>query len=128
MRVLIVWFIAAAQSTTIHGVYTKAQAVRGERVYGEACARCHAPNLMGGEGSPALAGEEFLSRWNGKSAGDLFERTRKTMPSDDPASLSRQQYADLIAYLLSANAYAPGEQELPRELPALNQIRIEVRK
>ena len=129
MRALMFWFMAFAQSVTNSGVYTKEQALRGERIYGESCARCHAPNLMGGEGgSPALAGEEFLSRWTGKSAGDLFEVTRKTMPTDDPAGLSRQQYTDLIAYLFRANAFPPGEKELPRDLPALNQIRIEAKK
>jgi mono/diheme cytochrome c family protein len=125
MRVLIFCFMAAVQSTTNSGIYTKAQAARGERLYAESCARCHAPNLMGGEGSPALAGDEFLARWTGKTVADLFERTRKTMPTDDPASLSRQQYADLVAYLFNANAFPPGQLELSRDLPALNQIRIE---
>ena len=32
------------------------------------------------ESPPPLAGGEFLSNWNGLTVGDLFERTRKTMP------------------------------------------------
>ncbi len=129
MRALILCLIVIAESTTNSGIYTKEQALRGERSYGESCARCHGANLMGGEGgSPALTGEEFLSRWTGKSAGDLFEGTRKTMPTDDPAGLPRQQYADLVAYLFQANGFPAGDRELPRDLPALNQIRIEKKK
>ena len=50
------------------------------------------------------------------------------MPTDDPASLSRQQYADLTAYIFSVSGFPAGERELPRDLPALNQISIETRK
>ena len=120
--------VAAASRSVLDGVYTKAQAVRGQTVYREECAKCHSENLAGGEGSPSLVGEEFTSKWIGKSVNSLFELTRKTMPSDDPARLSRRQYADLIAYLLSANEYPAGEKELGNAPEALNNIRIEARK
>ena len=57
------------------GVYTEAQAKRGAAGYAEQCASCHGDQLTGGEMAPPLAGGEFLSNWNGLSAGELFERT-----------------------------------------------------
>ena len=138
VKPVIVWFcivvssltcaVAAASRSVLDGVYTKAQAVRGQAVYREECAKCHAENLTGGEGSPGLVGEEFTSKWSGKSVNSLFELTRKTMPSDDPARLSRRQYADLIAFLRSANEYPAGEKELGNTPEALNDIRFEARK
>jgi len=110
------------------GVYTREQARRGQTVYGQECARCHAQNLAGGENSPALAGAEFLARWYGKTAGALYENMRTTMPQDDPADLSTRQYADLLAYILSANEFPPGDKELDRDAAVLNEIRIEPKK
>ena len=119
---------AAASRSVWDGVYTKAQAVRGQTTYREECAKCHSENLTGGEEAPALTGHEFLNKWDGKTAGDLFEVTRKTMPSDDPGGLSRRQYADIVAYLLGANEFPAGEKELESTAAALNDIRIEIKR
>jgi mono/diheme cytochrome c family protein len=119
---------AAVPRSVWDGVYTKQQAGRGQSAYREACLKCHGENLMGGEGAPALAGDEFLHHWNGKTAGELFELIRKTMPSEDPGSLSRRQYADVVAYILSVNEFPGGEKELESETESLNDIRIEARR
>jgi mono/diheme cytochrome c family protein len=118
----------AASRSVWDGVYTKQQAMRGQTAYREECLKCHAENLAGGEAAPALVGDEFLQKWNGKTAGALYELMRKTMPSDDPGGLSTRQYADMLAYIFSANQFPAGEKELDRELPSLNEIRIETRK
>ena len=115
----------AAARSVWDGVYTKAQAQRGQAVYQQECAKCHGQNLAGGEAAPRLTGAEFLKNWNGKTAGALYERTRKTMPSDDPGNLSTRQYADLVAYMLGANEFPAGEKELDRDPASLNEIRIE---
>ena len=47
------------------------------------------------------------------------------MPLDKPGKLSRQQNADVIAFMLKANMWPAGTTELPRELGALKQIRIQ---
>jgi mono/diheme cytochrome c family protein len=79
------------------GVFNAAQAARGAAVYRESCARCHGQDLSGGENSPALAGAGFLARWSGKSAADFLERTRRTMPTDNPGGLTAAQYAGVVA-------------------------------
>jgi mono/diheme cytochrome c family protein len=119
---------AAVSRSVWDGVYTKQQAGRGQSAYREECLKCHADNLMGSEAGPALAGDEFLRKWNGKTAGELFESIRKTMPSEDPGNLSRRQYADLVAYILSVNEFPGGQKELASDTALLNEIRIEAKR
>src|SRR5690349_3241836 len=93
---------AAAQSRPAwDGAFTAPQADRGHTAYNENCARCHGAALAGGESTPPLTGAAFLSRWTGKSAPELLDRTRRTMPTDNPGGLTARQYADIVAYVLS---------------------------
>ena len=110
------------------GVYSEAQAVRGGEAYRQACVNCHGPELEGADMTPPLTGGTFTSNWNDLTLGDLFERIRATMPLDQPGTLSRQQNADLVAFLLRANQWPAGTTELSRELGALKQIRIQSSK
>jgi cytochrome c len=109
-------------------VYTKEQANRGLATYREECLKCHGESLGGGEAGPPLAGEEFLRKWNGKTVGDLSAVIRKTMPLDDPGNLSSREYLDIVAYILSMNEFPTGQKELDRDVAALNEIRIEMKR
>jgi len=119
--------VAAARSVW-DGVYTNEQAKRGRTTYAETCLKCHGENLGGGEAGPALAGDEFRGKWNGRTAGDLFGLVRKTMPSDDPGGLSNREYSDLVAYIFSVNEFPVGQNELSRDVSVLNEIRIEAKR
>ncbi|HUI55224.1 MAG TPA: cytochrome c [Bryobacteraceae bacterium] len=110
------------------GVYTEEQARRGEALGGKECASCHGAGLTGGEEAPALAGDAFLANWNGLTVGDLFDRIRKTMPQDNPGRLTRQQDADILAYMLALNRFPAGKTELPPQSEVLQQIKIETVK
>ena len=110
------------------GVYTDAQAKRGQPLYNEQCGSCHGATLEGGESAPALAGGEFLSNWNGLSVGDLFERMRTSMPQNKPGKLSREVNADILAYMLSANQFPTGKTELAHQTEVLKDIRIDATK
>jgi len=110
------------------GVYTDAQAKRGEAIYYERCAACHGSDLEGGDMTPALVGGVFTSNWNDLSVGDLFERIRISMPLDRPSSLSRQQTADVVGFLFKANRWPAGATELPRDLEPLKEITIQAVK
>jgi quinoprotein glucose dehydrogenase len=110
------------------GVYTAEQSRRGETAYLQACASCHGTGLEGGDMTPALVGGGFTSNWNDLTAGDLFERIRTTMPLDNPGRLSRQQNADVIAFVLKANDWPAGTTELASDPAALKQIRIQAAK
>jgi sugar lactone lactonase YvrE/mono/diheme cytochrome c family protein len=124
---LLVASAPSAQETaksTWDGIYTDAQAERGAAAYAQHCQACHGAQLAGtGEAKP-LAGPEFLSSWDGLSLGELFERTRATMPLDSPASLAREQYADILAYMLKFNGFPAGQAELDKRTEVLNAIRL----
>jgi mono/diheme cytochrome c family protein len=110
------------------GAYTEEQAKRGEALYQKECKSCHGVALAGGESSPPLTGGAFLSNWNGLTLGDLFERIRKTMPQNTPGKLNRQQNADVLAFVLSANKFPAGKAELSRQTEFLKEIRFEAVK
>jgi mono/diheme cytochrome c family protein len=119
--------IGASQSqrSVWNGVFTAEQAQRGQARYKESCASCHGDTLEGGESAPPLAGGEFLANWNTLTVGDLFDRTRSTMPQNKPGSLNREANAEIMAYLLSANQFPAGKEALPQSSEILKEIRIE---
>ena len=110
------------------GVYTDEQAKRGEEVYHKECAACHGDLLTGGESAPPLTGGAFQANWNGLSLGDLFDRIRKTMPQGKPGRLTRQQDADVLAFLLTINKFPAGKTELYRQSEMHKEIRFEAKK
>jgi S-disulfanyl-L-cysteine oxidoreductase SoxD len=110
------------------GVYTQGQAKRGESVYAERCVQCHGVDLNGGDSVPQLAGTDFLSTWNTKTVGDLFDRIRTSMPSDKPGTLKRQQASDILAYVLSVNKFPAGNAELDTDSQSLQQIQFDAFK
>jgi quinoprotein glucose dehydrogenase len=119
---------AQAPRSLWDGVYTQEQAKRGEIAYVERCARCHGADLTSGDAVPPLAGTEFLSTWNTKTVGDLFDRIRKTMPADKPGSISRQQGSDIVAYVLNVNKFPAGSAELGTQSELLKQIQFDAFK
>lgn len=114
----VVWavsaWVAAAQGgvSVWEGVYTAAQARRGEALYTTHCGGCHGAALTGLEAAPALVGDTFNATWEGAPLADLFERIRATMPQTRPGSLTRTQNADVLAYILQVAKYPAGEREL----------------
>ena len=114
--------------TTWDGVYTEAQAKRGQELYAAKCSKCHTDTLVGDGTATALTGTGFAANWDGVSLGEMAERTRTTMPDDDPGKLSRQQVADVIAFVLKFNKFPVGETELPSQIEALNPIKYVVTK
>jgi mono/diheme cytochrome c family protein len=114
---------AQAQRRTIwDGVFTEAQAARGQDGYLEACARCHADDLLGVDDAPPLLGEPFLGRFNRLTADDVVQTIRRTMPQDAPDSLGSSAYVDLVSYLFKANGSPAGAVELPTDRSALQQV------
>ena len=116
---------ASAKRTVWDGVYTEAQARRGEAVYKLSCASCHGVALEGIEMAGPLTGARFTANWNGVTVGDLLERVKVSMPNDRPGTLSRQQTADVLAYVFNVNRFPAGKAELARQTEVLKQIKFE---
>src|ERR1019366_6705194 len=105
-----VW--AQSAPSVLDGVYTEAQAAKGQSEFAQNCAACHGSGLSGNGEAPALVGAEFISDWAGLSLGELYDRIRTTMPQDTPGKLSRDQYAVILAYVLKANGYPAGQKDM----------------
>lgn len=106
------------------GAYTDAQAHRGETLYGQYCLVCHGPDLMGGETAPPLVGGQFQSNWNELSLDDLFERIRTSMPLNAPGTLSKEQTADVLSFVLSKGGYPSGKGELSTRADLLKETKF----
>ena len=117
-----------AASTTWDGVFTVAQAKQGDALYAQHCAKCHAPDLTGADVAPALTGADFAANWNDLSLGDLFERMRIGMPADKPGSVSRQDNADVLAFMLFKAGFPAGELDLPAQVELLKTIKFVAQK
>jgi mono/diheme cytochrome c family protein len=115
---------AQTSSSVLDGVYTDAQAARGQDAFAQNCAACHGSGLTGNGEAPALTGGEFISNWAGLTVGDLFERIRTTMPQDNPGKLSRAQYADILSFILKENGYPAGQKELDQRTEFLKAIAV----
>jgi mono/diheme cytochrome c family protein len=109
----------ATPAPTPRGLYTEAQAARGEATYRANCTSCHATS--------AYTGDAFVQAWDTRTAFDLFELIRTTMPIDNPGRLSREQYADIVAYMFKLNRLPAGDRPLPADDEGLKQVRIEVK-
>lgn len=119
---------AAQTKSVVDGVYTEAQASRGDAAYKKDCSSCHGDGLGGDGFAPGLAGSEFLSNWNGTTVGDLFDRVRISMPPSNPGAVSAQTKADIIAHVLKANKFPAGATELTGSADALKDIKMELPK
>ena len=116
--------LAASGGTVWDGVFTEAQASRGEAAYGRSCAACHKEDLLGGGSAPALAGEAFLRRWNESTVDDVVQTMRSSMPQDAPNSLDARVYVDILTYLLKASGSPTGSAELTADRDRLKLVRV----
>jgi mono/diheme cytochrome c family protein len=105
-------------ASTNDGVYTREQAMRGQDVYAGNCKSCHTPE--------SHAGVQFTSKWNGKPLLELYLYVRELMPKNDPGTLSAEEYADVVAYMLRMNRLPVGDNDLPVDTTALKGIRIRI--
>ena len=129
----VVWFVCilagslpvtvqARQAQTVRqGVYTEEQAKRGEAVYKERCASCHGETL-GGRIGPPLVGDDFIGNWDKAPLSDLAGKIRNTMPQDAPGTLTGEQSADVLAFILQAAKFPAGRTELGAGEAVLKQI------
>lgn len=108
----------AQASRATQGVYTKAQARRGNAVYQDVCVACHSLGRF--------RGADFAAKWTDKPLATLYKAVT-SMPQGEPGSLDPQDYADVVAYLLSVNDYPAGAQELAVTPEAVAAIWLDTR-
>jgi mono/diheme cytochrome c family protein len=74
---------------------------------------CHGAQLEGGAGPP-LTGPNLttLGTKTHLSVGDMFTYIATNMPMNAPASLSKDEYVKILAYILKQNGYPAGSKPL----------------
>ncbi len=108
--------------------FTAEQADKGQEVFRLQCARCHGPsgqgisNIYHDMTAPPLIGPgalplnprpyQKMRHFQFRTVRDVYEFASAVMPADQPASLSAEDYWDVIAYLLGANGEAVNGQIL----------------
>ena len=107
------------QKSTLEGVYTEEQALRGAQVYENICAECHSQDEFM---------EPLMQSWAGAPISMLFFEITDMMPEDAPGSLEPAQYADVLAYILELNRLPPGQTELEPSDEVLKRIMLELRE
>lgn len=105
--------------------YNEAQAARGAAVYEQHCMTCHGAQLQGNPAAP-LTGSVFQSRWlDGQhTADDLYYIMKSQMPQSAPGSLTKQQYVEVLSFVLKANGFPAGEPELEPRAAALRGLKL----
>jgi mono/diheme cytochrome c family protein len=111
---------AGAAVSVYSGVYTAAQATRGQQTMQRECSSCHTP----GDWSQG----RLIGGWTNQPVYALVNHIRQTMPMDSPGRLSLQQYTDIFAYMLQLNSIPAGSEELPATEEGLQRITIEYRR
>lgn len=104
-------------ASTRAGVYSTEQAARGRNVYAEQCSACHSTSTH--------SGAPFMNRWGGRPIAELYALISETMPQMDPASLTKEQYTEVTAYLLQINKMPAGKTQLPADTAVMRKIRID---
>ena len=119
--------VALAQAPSVRdGIYTGAQAEQGQGLYDAQCVSCHGELAAFVPEMAALLGDHtFKNRWRGRTLGELFELIQVEMPQDAPGTLSPEQTADLVAYILSGNRLPAGAVVLTSDVEQLSEIRFD---
>jgi polar amino acid transport system substrate-binding protein len=96
-------------------LYTSPQAKAGRSVYLKHCLKCHGRDLQGTL-APAVAGTSFLqtAQRNGWTLYIMRYLVVNTMPLHEPGTLSPEQYANVLAYLLASSCYPAGDKPFPQ--------------
>jgi len=102
-------------------VYSDQQATRGQAVYKQQCAACHGEALRGAQGPP-LTTDDFIRNWNKQPLSELVDKIKNTMPANAPGKLTRQQAADIVAYMLQVGQFPGGRAELGADEASLKEI------
>ncbi|GBR07251.1 c-type cytochrome [Acetobacter oeni] len=103
-------------------VYTVGQAQAGGELYKAACAMCHGTHLEGTFDVPALRGR-FVTNWGDAPLSQLSSYIRRAMPLMAPGTLSEEDTAALVAFLLQQNGgVEAGKTALPSSEAGLRRM------
>ena len=85
-------------------------------MFAKVCVECHEP--------ADYTGPKFREKWNGLPMLDLYEQIRTKMPDDNPGSLTRDQYAEALAYILKQNGVPAGPSKIAPDSVAMSAVKL----
>lgn len=88
------------------------QVARGEAVFNTACMECHGPGSTNLD-APLLLRDNSLRRF--PNAASAYRYISTEMPGDKPATLTPEEYWDVLAFLLTQSGISTGETALGPE-------------
>lgn len=97
-------------------LYTAEQAERGKAVFARTCKECHE--------LADFTGNDFRGKWHGRPVWELYEQIRTTMPDGNPGTLTREEYADVLAHLFQANELPAGSTVLAPDSAGLVVVKV----
>ncbi len=104
-------------------LFTAAQVHAGQIQYGEACAGCHGADLRGITG-PALIGQAFAKPADRYTLALIFNTIWQGTPAGAPDSLSKTEYVNITAYILSRNGFNAGTEMLTYKIASTSTAPI----
>ncbi len=107
---------APAPSTDSAAAAAFKQVDLGEQWFRSVCLECHA---VGSVSNP-----DFRLKWGGRSAFDLYELIRSTMPEHEPGSLTQGTYTAIVAYLMKLNGMPVGTSAIASDSSVLASIKL----
>jgi cytochrome c5 len=109
------WVRVLGDSTPL---YTEEQATTGTEVFKKVCVECHE--------KADITNVDFRGKWNGRTLYDLYELVRSTMPDSNPGSLSREEYAGALAYILKLNGLPAGTTAVMPDSAAMTAAKLDL--
>ena len=110
----------AAGKTVLDGVYSDAQAARGQAAYTAHCRVCHG-EVLEGISAPELAGNRFIEHRREDMLDTIYNYIRQSMPqgrAPDAKPIPDGDYLDILTHILKVNGYRAGAGELTPDLVA----------
>ncbi len=96
--------------TVWDGVYTQAQAERGQPLMGQ-CRGCHGATMDGSQ-APALRGDKFVDYWREDTLESLYTLIKNTMPPRANSALNEDEAVGIVSYLLQQSGFPAGNADL----------------
>lgn len=97
-------------------VVPAAQAQRGQNAFLSSCTACHS--------SSEFSDTAFQTRWQNRTAADLFDLMSATMPEDAPNSLPAERYVEIVTYILRLNGFEASDAQDAWSLSALADVSL----
>lgn len=97
-------------------MYTADQLTAGTETYNKVCKGCHEDT--------DYTNDKFKSAWSGKTLLELYGYVHDKMPDDNPGSLTPDEYAGSIAYILKLNGVPAGANKVMPDSAAMKAITL----